>query len=397
MNDEMTSSCIQTAEQCKAAFIDYFGSSPDLLVRAPGRINLLGEHTDYNQGFVLPAAIDFSIFFAIRRREDTLFTCVAYDLEKEEKTFSIHNTYTPQQGWINHVLGVVAELQNAGFSCPTGFDVLFGGNIPAGAGLSSSAALEAGLARALSALFGWDIPLLTLAEIAQRAEHHFVGVQCGIMDMYASLFGRKNQLIQLDCRTQTHEYIPFDLGDYVLILANSGVKHSLAESAYNARRASCEEGVRYFQSMDASIQSLRDITSDFFQKHASFFSEEVRKRCLYVIEEQARVLDVVEALKNNDLQKVGFLMYQTHQGLSELYEVSCDEIDFLVELTKNQTSVLGARVMGGGFGGCTIQLVKKEEKEAFKEYIRSNYHAKYGISLELYEVTPEDGVRVINV
>mgnify|MGYP006138706539 FL=1 len=388
---------IQTEEQCKEAFLMYFGSSPDILVRAPGRINLLGEHTDYNQGFVLPAAIDFSLFFAIRPRTDKFVTCVAHDFQQEKKIFSLENTLTPQQGWINHILGVVHEFTVLGFHFPTGFDVLFGGNIPSGAGLSSSAALEAGLARALCALFDWEVSLLTLAQIAQRAEHHFVGVKCGIMDMYASLFGQRNQLIQLDCRTQTHAYIPFELKDYVILLANSGVKHSLAESAYNARRASCEEGVTYFQSIDASVQSLRDVSLAFFYAHASSLPEEIQKRCLYVIEEQARVVQVVEALKNNDWQKVGSLMYATHRGLSELYEVSCVEIDFLVNLTKKQNGVLGARVMGGGFGGCTIQLVEKEQKELFKAVLQKEYKKTFDLPLEIYEVTPEDGVRVKKV
>lgn len=371
-----------------------FGSKPELSVAAPGRINLIGEHTDYNHGFVLPAAIDKSINFSIKKRSDKKLVFYAVDLNE---TFegSLDSLEKSAISWANYLIGILKELTNSGFSIDYGLEVAFGGDVPLGAGLSSSAALESGFCFALSELFELGLNRKEMALTAQRAEHNFAGVNCGIMDMYASLFGKQNSVIRLDCKHITHEYFPFDFPEYEIVLCNSGVKHNLADSEYNTRRKECEAGVYAFQNINPNIQSLRDVSVEFFTKHKNQLELLVMKRCRYVICELERVNLACLALLNGDLGMFGNYMYKTHWGLANDYEVSCEELDFLVKATESDDEVLGSRMMGGGFGGCTINLVKKAAVDAFIEKQKHEYHKHFNRELDCYVVQLTDGVRII--
>ncbi len=374
--------------QIQEVFIDLFQTEPELFY-APGRINLLGEHTDYNDGFVLPAAIDKKIIMAIAK--NNLNQARMYSLDyKEEFGFDL-NSFGPKKGhWATYIMGVVAQFQQAGYY-PQGFDIVFGGDIPVGAGLSSSAALECVTGDAMSNLFDFNIPPPSLIQYAQKAEHVFAGVQCGIMDQFASVMGKKDHVIRLDCRSLAFEYFPMEMGEYTLLLVNSGVKHSLASSAYNERRSECLAGVKAAQKLFPDVQSLRDMDMEKLFQIKSEITETVFNRCSYVIQENDRVIEATENLFENDLKAVGQLMYATHEGLSQLYEVSCAELDALVEMSKEMPYVLGSRMMGGGFGGCTLNLLEKAKAEEFKLNIQSNYFTQFKIQPEIYEVNIAEG------
>lgn len=376
------------------AFQSIFSKTPILIVRAPGRINLIGEHTDYNDGFVLPAAIDKAIYFAIAPRTDQICKLYAADLE-DIFEFSLTDLKKSTKGWANYLIGVTSELIDTGYSIPNGFEVAFGGDVPNGAGLSSSAAVESGMGLALSELFDLTVPKLELALIAQKAEHHFAGLQCGIMDMFASIHGKAHSVIRLDCRDLSYEYFPFDFTDYKLILCNSGVKHTLADSAYNTRRQECEEGVSILKRFYPEIVSLRDVSSKKVEAHRVAFSDNVYRRCRYVTAEIERVVAACEDLKRNDLVAFGKKMYETHQGLSQDYEVSCEELDFLVIQTFNKKEVLGARLMGGGFGGCTLNIVQTNKVGDFIAQMTEAYTNQFNCALTCYIVEITDGVRTV--
>ncbi|MCW3463622.1 galactokinase [Chitinophaga nivalis] len=374
----------------KEKFIQQFGKEP-LIIVSPGRINLIGEHTDYNDGFVLPAAIDKKIVYAIalngtrQCNVHAVFTgeTVSFDLDR------VH----PTPGWINYLMGVVFQLQERGLSV-TGFDCVIAGDIPVGAGMSSSAAVEGGLVAGLDHLFQYGLGRMDMALIGQKAEHTFPGVKCGIMDQFANLHGKKDQVMRLDCRDLSFEYFPFDFPAYKIVLCNSMVHHSLASSEYNVRRQQCEEGVKAIQTLHPDVRSLRDASFAMLDEVKSQLSPQVYDRCAYVIAEIQRVQDATELLKKGDLQQFGQLMYATHEGLSKLYEVSCPELDFLVSLAQEREEVAGARVMGGGFGGCTINLVKEEKVADYITFIQSRYEAEYGKVPEVYVTTIQDGVSV---
>ncbi|MFN4147204.1 MAG: galactokinase [Runella sp.] len=378
-------------ERVVVAFQKKFAPSPTLIVRAPGRINLIGEHTDYNEGFVLPAAIDKAIYFAINPRSDRRCKFYATNL-RDSHEISLDHLKPSSKSWVNYLVGVMSELEAAGYRLPTGFEVAFGGNIPHGAGLSSSAAVESGMGFALSQLFDFEVSKMNLALIAQRAEHRFAGVQCGIMDMFASLHGRAQSVIRLDCRDLSYSYFPFDFADYELILCNSGVKHSLADSAYNTRRQECEQGVRILQELYPHIRSLRDLTPQQIETHRDILPTNVYRRCHYVTSEIARVVAACQDLEARNLDAFGQKMYETHQGLSQDYEVSCDELDFLVSQTYDLPEVIGARLVGGGFGGCTLNIVRKEVAADFQKKMQKAYQKQFGRNLDCYPVTLTDGV-----
>ncbi len=375
-------------------FKEHFNANPTLLVRAPGRINLIGEHTDYNNGFVLPAAIDKAIYFAISPRNDQKCVIYAYDLDDSYK-FSLDNLQKSEKGWANFLLGVLAEIVSEGKQINTGFNLVFGGDVPLGAGLSSSAAVESGIGFALNKLYNLELSKLDLALIAQQAEHKYAGVNCGIMDMFASIHGKENAVIKLDCQDLSFEYFPFDFPDYTLVLCNTGVKHNLGDSEYNQRRAECEEGIRILQSAFPQIDSLRDVTMQMLSSQADKLSPIVYKRCKYVVEEIERVTIACEALENGDLRSFGQKMYKTHEALSKEYEVSCPELDFLVEHSQDFEAVVGARMMGGGFGGCTINLIKTDAVDEFIEKMSFAYHQAFNIQLQTYIVNISNGVEVI--
>lgn len=382
------------SENIKQKFSDLFNQIPDIIVRAPGRINLIGEHTDYNEGFVLPAAIDKAIYFAVSKRDDRSIRLFAYDLD-DAYEFSLDNISKSDKGWANFLIGMVAEMTQTNNKLTQGFNVVFGGDVPLGAGLSSSAAVESGIGFALNQLYGFDLSSIDLALTAQQAEHNFAGVKCGIMDMFASIHGKDKAVIKLDCRDLSYEYFPFNTSEYAIILCNSGVKHNLGDSEYNKRRAECEEGISILQNPFPQVDSLRDVTIPMLRSQADKLPQIVYNRCRYVVEEINRVELACKDLLNDDFVAFGEKMYETHDGLSELYEVSCDELDFLVEQTRDNEVVVGSRMMGGGFGGCTINLVKKEAVDDFLAEIGKAYETRFGQKLESYRVAITNGVEEI--
>ena len=376
-------------------FTSIFSARPDIVVRAPGRINLIGEHTDYNGGLVLPAAIDKAIWFAAGKRNDRRFAFYAADLN--EHFISEHQplVFQKQFTWVNYLLGVFSEARKDGLEFG-GLNLAFGGNVPLGAGLSSSAALESGAMFVLDALYGLGLSQLDIIRLAQRGENNFVGMQCGIMDMFASVMGRAGNVIKLDCRSLDYEYIPFRMPDHSLVLCDSGVKHALVASEYNTRRRECEEGVAILKRYYPDIASLRDVSTDLLKAHESQLRPSVYNRCLYVVEEIARVEQACAALRGNDLRQLGRLMYQTHDGLDRAYEVSCPELNFMVNAARVDDAVTGSRMMGGGFGGCTINLVKNEAVEAFTQSLDADYQRVFSRKINSYVVRPSNGIEVVD-
>ncbi len=370
-------------------FQSKFEGEPSIFI-APGRINLIGEHTDYNEGFVMPAAINAHITFAIRPNGTDVFRFFATDYA-EPASFDL-NSLQPGPGWVNYLMGVVAGMARQGRT-PKGVDCVFGSTIPVGAGLSSSAALCCGFGYALSQLFGWGIDRLSLAKIAQFSEHEYAGVRCGLMDQYASLFGVKHAALLLDCQKLTHQVLPVHLGDFAIMLIDTKVKHSLASTAYNDRRAACEQGVRVLQRRHEQVKSLRDATRVMLDAQQDEMGVEVYTKCRFVVEEIARTQFAARLLMAGDLAGFGTLLNETHWGLSRAYEVSCEELDFLVATTEDdRESVLGARMMGGGFGGCTINLVRKSRVDFIKGFVHEKYLATFKKEPDFYLVDLADGV-----
>jgi galactokinase len=360
-----------------------------LLVVAPGRINLMGEHVDYNEGYVLPGAIDKHLVFAVATNDSGKVDAAAVDFN-ESASFSL-SELEPGHGWKHYFMGVIAGFRNRGIDVP-GISCVFGGTIPAGAGLSSSAALCCGFGFALNELTKAKLPRLDLALIAQYAEHEFAHVKCGLMDQYASLFGKESSLLLLDCRSNTHTVVNFPSQRGTLLLADTKVKHSLASSAYNARRAACEEGVVILRKEDPTIKSLRDVSIDQLVAAGDAMSREVFTRCRYIVEEIARTRQAAAALEEDDLDEVGRLMFRTHDGLRNLFDVSCAELDVLVDAAAGHPElVIGSRLMGGGFGGCTINLVRPGKEESFKALVSTKYFASFNTTPEFYPVTLAQG------
>ena len=369
----------------KKAFADRFGGEFALYC-SPGRINLIGEHTDYNGGFVFPGAVDCGIVAAIRPNGTDTVHAFAADLG-ESAQFGLREEDAPSQHWAKYIFGVCREMAKLGVEVH-GFDCAFSGDVPLGAGMSSSAALESTFAFALNELFaGGAVDKFALARAGQMTEHHYVGVNCGIMDQFASVFGKRGNLMRLDCRSMEFRYFPFDPKGYKLLLVNSKVKHELVDSPYNRRRESCER-----VAATLGVETLRDADFAMLDAARDRISEEDYKRARYVIGEKQRVLDVCEALERGDYETVGERMYQTHWGMSLDYEVSCEELDFLVTLAK-ECGVTGSRIMGGGFGGCTINLVREELYDAFVASARERFAARFGHEPVVYDVVISDGAR----
>jgi len=379
-------------ESIAQSFQERFDHAP-LLVRAPGRVNLIGEHTDYNDGFVLPGAIDKEIYFAVGLNGTTQARLYAFDLDEDYEA-EVADVKKGKTMWANYLKGVIAQFQKRGLTVP-GFDCVFGGTIPIGAGLSSSAAVECGLAFALDHLMETHLDRMTLAHMAQKAEHEFAGVQSGLMDQFASLFGRPGEVVRLDCRSLDYEYLPFDTAACRIVLCNSGVKHSLASSEYNLRRQECEQGVTILKQHYPEINSLRDATLQQVEAHRDELGDVVYRRCKYVVQENFRVEAACQHLKDGDLTAFGQEMYASHAGLRDDYEVSCRELDVLVQIAKALPGVYGSRMMGGGFGGCTINLVATEHVENFVQHASQDYHRFLGLPLETYQTTIVGGVEII--
>ena len=372
-------------------FKEKFNKEPTIYY-SPGRINFIGEHIDYNDGFVMPAAINKGIYYAIAENGSESLNFISIDFKD---TLSIRiSDIKKSTSWKNYVLSVVNEFLLLNKKVK-GFDCVFGGNIANGAGMSSSAAVEGGLAFAINEINGFDLDRKDLALLCQRAEHNFPGVMCGIMDQYANMFGKEDHVILLDCKEVQNKYFKLDLNNYEVVLINSNVHHSLASSAYNERRKQCEEGLSVLQK-EKGIASFRDVKSiEELNEVKDKMPAVVFKRCKYVVEEIHRTLEAGKLLEANDIQTFGRLMYQTHYGLRDLYEVSCNELDFLVAEAEKDANVIGSRLMGGGFGGCTINLVEKDGVKKFVASVIEAYQKKFHIDAEYFEVSLEDGTHKI--
>ncbi len=376
---------MELKEKIAKQFEARFGA-PGTFYASAGRINLIGEHTDYNGGFVFPGAIDKVIMAEIKPNGTDTVRVFSLDID-EYVEFGLREEDVPQQSWARYIFGVCREIIKRGGSVK-GFDAAFAGNVPLGAGLSSSAALESCFAFALNDMFNDNrIDRFELARIGQSTEHNYCGVNCGIMDQFASVMGRKDNLMRLDCRSGEFEYFPFHPKGYKLVLVDSVVKHELADSPYNKRRASCERVAKRL-----GVDTLRDATMEMLDAARADISDEDYKRAKYVIEEKQRVLDVCDALLRDDYETVGRKMYETHRGLSADYEVSCEELDFLNDVAR-ECGVAGSRIMGGGFGGCTINLVADDKLDNFITTATEQFAARYGHAPKVYEVIISDGAR----
>ncbi len=370
-------------ENIKTVFSKRFGDGGAMYASA-GRINLIGEHTDYNGGFVFPGAIDKCIAAQIKKNGTDKVRVFSIDID-DYAEFGLKEEDAPKAHWARYIFGVCRETIKRGFKVE-GFDAVFAGNVPLGAGLSSSAALESCFAYAVNDMFNDNtIDKFELAKIGQSTEHNYCGVNCGIMDQFASVFGKKNCLMRLDCRSLEYQYFPFEPKGYKLVLVDSVVKHELVDSPYNKRRESCER-----VAAKLGLETLRDAEMSDLERIKPEISEEDYMRAKYVIEEKQRVLDVCDALQAGDYETVGDRMYKTHEGMSKLYEVSCEELDFLNDVAK-KCGVTGSRIMGGGFGGCTINLVKDELYDNFIKTVKEEFCKKYGHEPKIYDVVISDG------
>ena len=378
-------------QKIHSKFVELYGEDGRIFASA-GRINLIGEHTDYNGGYVFPGAIDKGIIAEIKPNGKNTVRVYSLDYD-EEAFFGLGEEDKPEKQWARYVFGVCRETIKRGGSVK-GFDAVFAGDVPLGAGLSSSAALESCFAFALNELFQNGIDKFELAKIGQSTEHNYCGVMCGIMDQFASCFGKAGSLIRLNCKTLEYKYFPFNPKGYKLVLIDSCVKHELASSAYNKRRASCENAAAAIRKNHPDVEFLSDAKRVWLDEVREQIPEEDFLRAEYVIGEVQRVLDVCDALERDDYETVGEMMYQTHFGLSRLYEVSCEELDFLNKLARKM-DVTGSRVMGGGFGGCTINLVKDELYDAFIAEAKKQFAARFGHEPKIYDVVVSDGAREI--
>ena len=375
-------------QKIRKAFLEKYNATP-YLFRSPGRVNIIGEHTDYNEGFVLPGAIDKNIYVAVSKRNDNIINLYATDFN-EDFSINVEDVKKTPVQWANYILGVVDQLQKAG-AVLTGFNLLIDGDVPIGAGLSSSAAVECATAFALNEIFELGFDRIKLIYMAQKAEHVFAGVNCGIMDQFASMLGKKDHVIKLDCRSLEYEYIPFKLDGYKIVLLNTNVKHNLASSEYNIRRQQCEEAVAIIKEFHPSVKSLRDVTMDMLDKYVAIEHPLIHQRSKYIVKENIRLLAACEDLKNGNIVALGNKMYQAHTGLSTEYEVSCKELDFLVNHVKLIPGVVGARMMGGGFGGCTINLVQEDVIEKLIKDVSIAYEAAMKLPLTSYIAVIENG------
>lgn len=379
-----------TKNEILSIFQQKFGDDTPEVYTSPGRINLIGEHTDYNGSFVFPGAIDKGMIAAIRFNGTNKVRAYAIDLD-ERAEFGLEEGDLPKEGWAKYLFGVCREIIKRG-GIVKAFDTVFSGDVPLGAGMSSSAALESTYAYALNDLLGLGIDKFELARIGQSTEHNYVGVKCGIMDQFASIFGKKGHLIRLDTKSMDYAYFPFDPEGYKLVLLDTAVKHELASSAYNKRRESCEHAARTIAKRHPEVEYLRDVSLEMLYEVKEEISAEDFMRAQYVIEETQRVRDVSDALERGDYETVGRKMYETHHGMSKLYEVSCEELDFLNDVAREH-GVTGSRVMGGGFGGCTINLVKDGLYDSFVTDAKRQFEAKYGHEPKVYDVVISDGAR----
>lgn len=380
-----------TIEDVRSRFIKHFDGTTGSVYASPGRINLIGEHTDYNNGYVFPGAVEQGIIAEIKPNGTRKVRAYSIDL-KDYTEFLLDDEQGPKASWARYIYGVCREMMALGVPVE-GFNTAFAGDVPLGAGMSSSAALESTFAFALNDIWGENkIDRMELARVGQRTEHKYIGVMCGIMDQAISCLGKKGSLLRLDCRSGEYEYFPWNPKGYQLVLVNSCVKHTLAGSPYNERRLQCEHVAEIISKSHPEVKSLRDASFEMLEEVKGEITGDEYKRARYVIGEVERVLAVCEALKTDDYEMVGKMMYETHYGLSKEYEVSCEELDYLNEIAK-ETGVTGSRIMGGGFGGCTINLVAEELVSNFKTVVKEKFAEKYGKEPIIIDVVIGDGAR----
>lgn len=368
---------------------------PDLTIASPGRINFIGEHTDYNMGYVLPTAIENKILFKLAKNNSENISNV-YSVGYEGFSFDVNAIAISDTEWENYVLGVLNEISKITDKVK-GFDCTIESNLPLGSGLSSSAAMECGLAFGLNELFDLGLSKLAIVELSQRAEHSYAGTQCGIMDQFASVMSKAENVILLDCQSLEYQYIPIDLHPYKIIMLNTKVSHNLASSEYNTRKLECEQGVALIKKLNPNVNSLRDVTREMIEASKNEMTQVVYNRCSFIIDENKRVLEMVKALKENDLEAVGAILYAAHDGIRNLYEVSCPESDFLVDFSKRYSGVLGARQTGGGFGGCTLNIVHENVVDQFKKEAKTAYKSEFNMNLEAFEVKPSGGTSIVEL
>jgi len=373
-------------------FQEQFKQKPINII-APGRINLIGEHTDYNNGFVLPATIDKSMYFAMAKSEDTICRFYAVDIDESLEVDISKPIEKSDKSWANYLLGVYSELQKEAVT-PQAVNCVFSSDIPIGAGMSSSAALESGFVFGLNQLFDLGLDKMQMAKIGQRVENSFIGLNSGIMDQFAVLHGKANHFIKLDCQSMTFQYFPYRRQNVSIVLCDTKVSHNLADSEYNIRYQQCQDVVKFYQQFYPEIKTLRDLAYDEFKKHEKKLDPVLRNRANHVFEDNLRVYAVAEMLFIDNLEVAGGLLNKAHESLSEDYEVSCEELDFLVAKAKKAKGVLGSRMMGGGFGGCTINLVQTEYLNGFQTFMKVAYQQAYDIDLPIYVVELTDGVRL---
>jgi galactokinase len=366
-----------------------------IVVKSPGRINIIGEHTDYNEGFVLPAAIDKAAYISASLRDDDEIHLAAIDLEEK---FSVRlKDLNPlnNKSWPNYILGSIAQFLKRGVNL-SGFNIALTSDVPIGAGLSSSAAVECATVFALNELLQTGLDRITMVHMAQMAEHEFAGVMCGIMDQFASMMGKKDHVIKLDCRSLDYEYVPFKLDGVKVLLLNTNVRHSLASSEYNTRRRECETAVEWVQQHIRGVNSLRDVTEEMLSKYVSPKDILIAKRSRFVVQEITRLIEGCNDLQRGDLSSLGRKMFATHDGLSKMYEVSCKELDWLVDFVRNDQNVIGSRMMGGGFGGCTISLVKENSIQGLLSSIVPAYEKAMELPLTYYIASIENGTSMVD-
>ena len=377
----------------RKAFIDRFGAEPSVVIKAPGRINLIGEHTDYNLGLVLPAAIDRCIIFAFKPNNSCACRIHALDVE-EFVQIKLENLEKGDQLWANYLRGILLQFQERSLLLQ-GFDCVFAGTIPIGSGLSSSAALDCGFIKGVSELHVHNLTDWDVVTISNQSNNNFLDIQSGILDQFSSVFGKKGQCMMMDCKTRDYNYHTLLLGDYSFVLINTNVKHETLTSGYNDRPSECKEVVRKLNAHENRVESLRDVDLSMIDKHKDKLSKKLYNRARFIVEENQRVLSFVKAMKERDNASLGNLLLESHQGLADLYEVSCDELNLLVHLAMKEEHVLGSRMMGGGFGGCTLSLIRRDEIGRVTARITSTYKKETGITPEVYQVSLEDGVQVL--
>ncbi len=374
-------------------FKEIYAVDPDLVVKSPGRINIIGEHTDYNEGFVLPTAIDKAVYVGLGKRDDEEILLYAAGFN-ESFQIDLADVEPTDKGWPNYILGVVNQLKERNKAI-SGFNLYIDGDVPVGAGLSSSAAVECAVGFGLNSLFDLDLDRVDIAKIGQLAEHTFAGVKCGIMDQFASVLSKEGYVLKLDCRDLSYEYVPLELGDHELVLLNTNVKHSLATSAYNDRRQSCEKAVSLIQEVYPQVKSLRDATIDMLNETVKDIDKPAYTKGKFVVEENIRLQQACDALVSGNIAELGRQMFLAHDALSKEYEVSCRELDFLVENAKSHPQVVGARMMGGGFGGCTINIVKKGYGQALVDAMAPSYGEAFGLELTPIFVETRNGSELV--